>query len=112
MVLASLTAMSRKPKLVIKEANKCTISAESLNSGGPTIALENGEGYTIESFDLCMKTAQGMECFDQGNKLQAGAKDNLKLLQKGQKFCIKDVVVKETATGKTRKLCRKSYKVV
>ncbi|MES2629706.1 MAG: hypothetical protein V4616_12125, partial [Bacteroidota bacterium] len=81
LVLTSLTAVCRKPKLVVNEATKCKISQESLkNSGAPTVALENGEGYTVESFQVCMKTAQGMECFTQaGTTIQKGAKDNLKL---------------------------------
>lgn len=113
LVLSTLVAASRKPKIRVKEASKCKISQESIQSGAPTVALENGSGCTLESFELCMKTSHGMECFSQsGSTVQKGAKDNLKLLQPGQKFCIKKVMVKDNATGKMKKLCGKKYKVV
>lgn len=112
LVMTTLFALGQKPKLVIKEADKCKISKSTLDNSGPTAMLENGAGYTVESFDVCMMTKGPMECFPQSDKIERGAQDNLKLLQPGMKFCLKNVVVKDKATGKTRKVSGKKYKVV
>ncbi len=112
-LIISLYSPAERPKLTVKEADGNKISKESINAGAPTVVLKDGNGYTVESFDVCMKTMKGTECFSQkGSTIASGAKDDLKLLQPGQKFCIKNVKVRENATGKVRKLCRHSYKVV
>lgn len=113
LLFTAIHSFGSDPKLKVKEADKNKISKIDIDNGAPTVMLANNSDYTIESYQICINTPGGKECFDQmGAGIQRGAKDNLKLLESGEKFTIKNVKVRDTKTGKVKKICGKSYKVI
>lgn len=115
LALLVLSAAAKGPKIVIREANgKHKVAVSELKRlDAPHIDLKNAENYELISYDLCLMDNGNKECFTETSRvIPRGARDDIRLLEPGMKFKIRNVMVKDKKTGEIKKVCGNRYKVV